>query len=481
MRRQASILIQRALVSGVFKAFPYLPDGLIRAATDRILDFGHAEFAQSYLQKTMISLKRALRGLNPTVKKKMNQNFFVNECVVGAARRGQLVNMLGMDMPEALVISPTMRCPLNCSGCYSAQYAKDSDLEFDVVNRIIEEAKSLGIYFFTITGGEPFVYPHIFDVLEKHDDCWFQIYTSGALLNDKNVGRLAKLGNVNLCISVEGFEEETDRRRGKGHFKKVMNAFECLRNAGVLFGFSATATRENNDLVVSDEFIEFYRTKGANFGWYFQYMPIGRSPNLDMVPTPKQRIYRFYRMMELRSKFDLFLVDFWNDGWLSGGCIAGGRGYFHINHKGDIEPCVFCQISVDNIHTTNLFDTLTKSPLFTAIRKRQPYNKNHLLPCLMIDNPDVLRETLQEANPHETCGGGAKRLAADLYEPISQYSKEYSAFAAEAAKKFFDHGKPVSVEDARKIAREALQRLESMPPDDGIPVKETEVQYTVES
>jgi hypothetical protein len=100
MRRQASILIQRALVSGVFKAFPYLPDGLIRAATDRILDFGHAEFAQSYLQKTMISLKRALRGLNPTVKKKMNQNFFVNECVVGAARRGQLVNMLGMDMPE---------------------------------------------------------------------------------------------------------------------------------------------------------------------------------------------------------------------------------------------------------------------------------------------------------------------------------------------------------------------------------------------
>ncbi len=457
---KAATSINSELLSKVFKLYPFLPDAVIRRTTRGLLDLGHTPYVQTYLENTMIALKKSIRGFNPIVQKKLNQNFFINECVKGAAMRGKLKKRLGIEIPETVVISPTMKCNLRCSGCYSAQYAKDSDLEFDVVDRLITEANSMGLYFFVITGGEPFVYPQLFDIIEKHGDCWFQIYTSGILLDTVTTQRLAALGNVNLCISVEGYEEETDRRRGKGHFKKVLAAFQNMREAGLPFGFSATATRENNELIMDDRFVEFYQRQGACFGWYFQYMPIGRAPDLDLVPTPEQRIYRFYRMIELRRKFSLFLIDFWNDGWYSGGCIAGGRGYLHVNHRGDIEPCVFCQIAVENIHTSGLFDTLTKSPLFNAIRKRQPYNKNLLLPCLMIDNPDVLRDILKEVDYHETCGGGATRLVSSLYEHISEYSKEYSEYANDASKKLFNNGHVPTELETQRIAQQSLCELE---------------------
>jgi len=43
---------------------------------------------------------------------------------------------------------------------------------------------------------------------------------------------LAELGNVLPCISVEGFEKETDTRRGNGHFEKVVTAMDNLRDGG---------------------------------------------------------------------------------------------------------------------------------------------------------------------------------------------------------------------------------------------------------
>lgn len=461
---QTASEIKSVLLSGVFGLYPYLPDAAVAYTTRKLLDLSKIPYGKEYLEKTMVTLKHAFNGYSPVVKKKIKENFFINECVKGAAQRAKLKSKLGINIPETMVISPTMKCPLRCRGCYAAQYAKDADLEYAVFDGLITEAKSMGIYFFVISGGEPFVYPRIWDLLEKHNDCWFQIYTSGVTMNQENALRLAGLGNVNLCISVEGFEKETDFRRGPGHFQKVLKAFANLREAGLPFGFSATATRENNDLIMSENFVEFYKKQGAFFGWYFQYMPIGRSPNFDLVPTPKQRISRFYKMFELRKNQDIFLVDFWNDGCLSGGCIAGGRSYLHINHQGDIEPCVFCQISKENIHTTGLLDALTKSTLFKAIRKRQPYNENLLLPCIMIDNPNVLREVLDEANPQETCGGGAKRLVTDLYDEVLRYAREYAVYANDAWSKLYENGNIPSDREAQEIGRKALKDL-----DDKIP------------
>ncbi len=438
---------------GIGSVYPYLPPDTIVGAARRFLGRNHYPMGQLFLEKGMVALRSILRGANPRSRRKIVECLVVNECIAGQRERRAMSKQLGFEVPALLVISPTMRCPLNCYGCYSAQYGRDQDLAFDVFDRLLTEAESLGIHFFVISGGEPFVYPRIHELFRKHDRSWFQVYTSGITLRNDGAERLARLGNVMPCISVEGFRDETDARRGEGHFNKVLAAFEALREHGVPFGFSATATRLNNELVTSDEFVRFYTEQGACLGWYFQYMPIGREPQLNLMPTPQQRDARLHRILELRRTHDILLADFWNDGPLSGGCLAGARRYVHVNHAGDVEPCVFCQISTDNLHQKGLVEILRTSPLFKAIRKRQPYSDNYLRPCIIIDNPEMLKEVIAETDPRETCGGGAKRLVTDLYPRLKKYADEYAPFAERSWRELYADTYKAAVEEARELSK----------------------------
>jgi len=429
LSKRISLGAKTTLISGIIRASTHLPDEQLVHAVRRLAGYNQFPMGQKFLEKALISFKRAMGRANPRCRAKMIENLVINEMVRGQAQRNWITEQLGYEIPLLLVVSPTMRCPLRCYGCYSAEYARNSDLDYATFDRLLGEAKALGSYFVVVSGGEPFVYEGIYDLWRKHNDMWFQVYTSGVALNDANVAKLAELGNVMPCISVEGFEAETDKRRGSGHFRRLLQAFTRLRNAGIPFGISATATRENNDLITSDEFVKFYAEQGALLGWYFQYMPIGREPILDLVPTPQQRLTRLHRVLELREKYDILLADFWNDGPLVGGCIAGGRRYLHVNNAGDVEPCVFCQLSTDNLHDKSLLDVLRTSRLLAAIRKRQPYSDNYLRPCMIIDNPEVLQAVVDEAKPHETCRGGALRLVRDLKPVLLSYASQWKALS----------------------------------------------------
>jgi MoaA/NifB/PqqE/SkfB family radical SAM enzyme len=427
--RRASVCAKSRLIAGIVRASSHFTDERLVRSVRGLAGQNQFPMGQQFLEKALVSLKRALRRANPRCRAKIIDNLIINEMVRGQAQRSWVSEQLGYEIPLLLVLSPTMRCPLRCYGCYSAEYARNSDLEYPVLDRIVSQAKELGAYFMVISGGEPFIYEGIYDLWRAHDDVFFQVYTSGVELDDHNVATLAKLGNVMPCISVEGFEAETDRRRGKGHFRMLLQAFARLRNAGIPFGVSATATRENNEIITSDEFVRFYAEQGALVGWYFQYMPIGREPIFDLLPTPAQRLSRYHRIQALRDRHDILLADFWNDGPLVGGCIAGGRRYLHINNAGDVEPCVFCQLSTDNIHDKSLLDILRVSPLLAAIRKRQPYADNYLRPCMILDNPDVLQAVVDEAKPHETCRGGALRLVRDLKPMLLEYADQWKGLA----------------------------------------------------
>lgn len=450
-QKRVEAYLKSKIVSGFSLIYPHLSNQLLSKFVRVIAGENQFPAGQKFLEKVLFTFKSALTKSNPQNRKKIIESFFLNVCVKGQAQRDFVTKKLGFEIPTLLVISPTMRCPLRCYGCYAAQYEKEPELDFNVFDRLITEAKSLGIYFFVISGGEPFVYPGIYDIFKKHNDAWFQVYTSGVTLNKENVDRLTSLGNVMPCISVEGFEKEVDARRGQGHFKKVLNAFENLRNAGLFFGFSATATKNNNELIMSDEFIKFYIDQGAYLGWYFQYMPVGRDPDLDLIPTAEQREYRFNRMIELRKKYNIALADFWNDGALTGGCLAGSRRYLHINHKGNVEPCVFCQISVDNIYQKSLLEILRSSKLFKAIRKRQPYGENLLRPCMIIDHPEVLKEVIEEVKPEPTCSEGALKLVTNLYPKLVENAESYGKIADKMWEKHYKEiYKPV-IDHARKL------------------------------
>ena len=239
--------------------------------------------------------------------------------------------------------------------------------------------------------------------------------------------RLSELGNVLVVISLEGYEEETDRWRGKGVYKKITDAFDYLREERVLIGTSATVTRENTQAVASEEFVDFVREKGSFAQMYFLYIPVNGQADFSLMVTPEQRDYLRRQVMYFRKTKPMFFLDFWNDGPHVNGCIAGGRRYFHLNAKGDIEPCVYTHIAVDNIRNTTLAKALD-SPLFRSIRARQPHNSNHLRPCMIIDNPHVMRELIQETKPHFTHPG-----AEEIYTTKSHEMDVYASTFAKLA------------------------------------------------
>jgi len=365
--------------------------------------------------------------VNSKSKKKLIQNLIYNWGYVGENYR---LNHSTLErwIPSLMVVSPTMRCNLNCTGCYSGLYEKDGELSEDELDRLFSEAKSEGMYFAVISGGEPFVKKkELFRLFKKHNDMYFLVYTNGTLIDEKTAKKLGELGNVAPAISVEGYKEETDQRRGKGIYDKIMNAMDNLRNEGVLFGISVTYTRNNIDTVTSEEFVQYFINKGAIFAWYFMFMPVGKDPILDLVPTPQQRVYCGKKIGELRTNYPFFMADFWNDGPAASGCMAGARNYLHILNSGRVEPCVFAHFGKDNIRDKSLLEA-ANSQFFKAIRSKFPYNENANLkrPCMIIDNPEVLRELI-ETYPVDEGHEHSEDLVRDpsIIEWINNYAREF--------------------------------------------------------
>ena len=370
--------------------------------------------------------RRILRESNSAQREKI-VNFLVNQFLEGTNRRRAFESRTGYYPPRAMLISPTMRCNLNCYGCYAGDYSHEKELEPELIHRVLSQAKEMGISLVVVLGGEPFLRRDLFRVYEAHPDMAFHVFTHGGFLDEDTVERVALLGNVMPAISLEGFRDETDKRRGKGHFEKVMQSMDLLKEANILFACSLTQTRENTDVLTSERFIDFLIEKGSILIWYFMCVPVGKNPHIGLLPTPEQRNLMREKLKIFRATKPILFVDFWNDGHLTNGCMAGGRMYFHINAKGDIEPCVFCHFASDNIRETTLLKALN-SPLFKKIRSLQPYSENLLRPCMLIDGPSVGREMALQYARYFT-HPGAEALFSDLHGHIDDYAKHYKVIA----------------------------------------------------
>jgi MoaA/NifB/PqqE/SkfB family radical SAM enzyme len=373
--------------------------------------------------------KKIFSNLNKNFIVKAFTNFLVNATWDGDRKRRQIEEKEGVHIPYFLLIDPTEKCNLKCDGCWAGNYEQAVTMERELFSSILDQARDLGIYFVTISGGEPFMYPYLLDVIEEKNDMVFQIYTNGTFIDEKTADRMAKIGNVFPAISVEGFEEKTDKRRGKGVFKRVVKSMETLRERKVPFGFSVTVTKENVDEVSSEEFVDFMDKKGALLGWYFMYVPIGRNPNFEIMLTPQQRAVLFERISYYRRTKPIVLADFWNDGESVSGCISSGRRYLHINAKGDVEPCAFVHFAVDNIKGKSLKECLN-SDFLKFLQSKIPFSENLRRPCMIIDNPWVLREAVQKFNARPTCGE-ADDIIDELKDNMDKYAYSWKEVADE--------------------------------------------------
>ena len=350
-------------------------------------------------------VNRVLDETNPHVAKMAALNLGYEAAFRGTKITRANREKYGCNIPWLILFDPTSACNMHCAGCWSGTYGHKHNLSYEDMDRIITQGKELGIYLYMMTGGEPLVRKKdILRLAEEHNDVELSIYTNSTLIDEEFCKEVVRLGNITFQLSIEGTPETNDERRGDGHYDAVMNAMDLLRKHGILFGTSICYTRNNIEAVTSDEFLQMLADKGARFGFYFHYMPVGNNAVPELMPTLEQRKYMIERIRYVRSdkcNIPFFPMDFQNDGEAVGGCIAGGRNYFHINSAGDAEPCVFIHYSNANIHDNSILEIL-QSPLFMEYRKGQPFNRNHLRPCPMLENPEILQELVHKTNAHGT-------------------------------------------------------------------------------
>ncbi|MEA4881629.1 MAG: radical SAM protein [Synergistaceae bacterium] len=374
---------------------------------DRTTWFGSAydklrEYLDDPSNNWNLLMKSVYTDIDPAVRKKLFENFVVHAGILGNLERRSLSKREDCSVPWAMLVDPTSACNLHCIGCWAAQYGHKLSLDFETLDDIIRQGKEMGTYMYLFSGGEPLMRKKdILRLCEKHDDCVFMAFTNGTLIDEPFAREMLRVKNFVPALSVEGFEEETDLRRGRGTYQAVINAMKILQEYNLPFGFSACYHSKNTEVMGSEAFLDDMIERGCKFAWYFTYIPVGKDAVPELMATADQREYMYRQLREFRRTKPLFTLDFWNDGEYVDGCIAGGRRYLHINAAGDIEPCAFIHYADSNIREKTILEAL-KSPLFQQYRKNQPFNCNHLRPCPLLDNPARLAAMVHASGASST-------------------------------------------------------------------------------
>ncbi len=320
-------------------------------------------------------------------------------------RRRNKAQTSGVAAPVTVALEPTGRCNLRCPGCYANSGPTGTDLPYEVWRDVVAEVRDMGVTLITLTGGEPFLRESedriITRLAAEFPNLGFLVYTNATMIDDEVARRLGEVGNVFPGISIEGRAPESDARRGAGYARQASQVRQRLARQEVMYGFSATVTRKNAHIVASDEFLDTRLAEGDMFGWYFLLQPIGRNPDVNLLVTAEQRAFLREQIYKWRHEGrPIFLGDFWNDGILTGGCIAGGTSYFHIYANGDISPCVFAPVACANILDIragrspyrSLADVVNRHPVFVRFREKQAEITDYRAPCPLLDHPKKFRE-----------------------------------------------------------------------------------------
>lgn len=354
-------------------------------------------------------IRKLFTDVDPNVTKNLAVNLFINAALIGWPKEEECRKKYDCNIPWTILLDPTSACNLHCTGCWAAEYGNKLNLTFDEIDDIICQGKELGVYMYIYTGGEPLVRKNdLIRMCEKHPDCVFLCFTNATLIDESFADEMLRVGNFVPAISLEGSEYATDGRRGKGVYKKVQEAMSILKEKKLVYGISSCYTSSNYESITSEEYFDELIRMGAYFVWFFHYMPVGNDAAPELMPTPQQRTGVYERIRHYRATKPLFALDFQNDAEYVGGCIAGGHRYLHINANGDIDPCVFIHYSDSNIRDKTLLEAL-RSPMLMAYHKGQSFKENMLRPCPMLENPEKLRQMVEESGTH----------SADLQSPES--------------------------------------------------------------
>ena len=295
--------------------------------------------------------------------------------------------------PAFVMISVNEACNLACSGCWVSQGGTKA-LTHEQLDGIIQSCKNEGAYFFGILGGEPLMYKGLFDVLEKHKDCYFQLFTNGVLLNDDVAKRMKKLGNITPLISIEGLEEESDVRRGKNDvYRRSLEGLRACKRAKLIIGAAASICKSNYDELVNRKYLELLAKEGVHYIWYYIYRPVGADPNPENALDMEQIVALRRFIVEQRRNAPLQIIDaYWDDKGLALCPAAVGISH-HISPSGAVEFCPPLQMSKDfiNENASNLKEIFANSSFLADFRKLTAENSRG---CIILENPELMVDLL---------------------------------------------------------------------------------------
>jgi len=285
---------------------------------------------------------------------------------------------VGVHVPPILIFSVTNKCNLHCDGCYhhALRPSPETELSDERLNRAIAEAKELGVSFIVFAGGEPLTRPGILDITNEYPEIMFLIFTNGLLLNDDVLQRMAEKRNVVPLVSLEGYQNDTDARRGKGVYEQVLKSIAKLKEKGIFWGTSLTMTRSNFNEVTGDNFIKELVNSGCKLFMMVEYTPVEKGTE-DWVLTPKQREEVVKVRNAFRAKYSaLFIALPWDEEEI-GGCLSAGRGFVHVSSEGNVEPCPFVPYSDTNLKNISLKDALQSNMLRTIRENHGQLEETH--------------------------------------------------------------------------------------------------------
>lgn len=342
-----------------------------------------------------VSIEKLVKNaLKASLKNPRESTFLLSYSIKAkgaAAKRKQQHENEKIHIPPFLIASIATTCNLFCKGCYArankscTDKISDNQLSAKRWNEIFEEAAQLGVSFILLAGGEPFMRKDVIETAAGYKSIIFPVFTNGTMFDQGYFELFNNNRNLLPILSLEGDQTLTDTRRGSGTYDTLMNNMEYLNNKGIFYGASVTVTTQNLDMVTNMDFVNNLYNKGCKLIFYVEYVPVTKATEY-LAPEQKDRELLDEKLQILRNELnDMIFLAFPGDEKGTGGCLAAGRGFFHINANGGAEPCPFSPFSDINLGSNSLLQAL-QSPLFMKIRQDGKLQGEHKGGCLLFEN-----------------------------------------------------------------------------------------------
>lgn len=322
----------------------------------------------------------------------------------------------GEYFPPFLFISIISGCQLRCQGCWVDVSAPSRHISLEDMNRLVTDAKKHGNSYFGILGGEPFLHPDLFELVESHPDCYFQIFTNGQLITGEVAGRLRRAGNVSPLISIEGTETVSDERRGRLKvLSKTLAGLENCRKNRLITGVATSVCKTNIDDLVTESWLRRLIDMGVHYVWFHTYRVVGPNPSPHLALSPEEvlKVRRF--VVEMRSRLPIAIVDaYWDDSGEALCPMATGISH-HISPYGDVEPCPVIQFATENIRQNGgIYETITQSAFLKDFRETAARATRG---CVVLERPDLVRELVLRHQARDTTQRGTALAEIEALQP----------------------------------------------------------------